>query len=45
MQPKSEVDAEIINVEDFCRRFSLIYGGAISDVLGELGYRQSGSTA
>jgi 4-hydroxy-4-methyl-2-oxoglutarate aldolase len=27
-----------IDIEDFCRRFSVIYGGAISDVLDEMGY-------
>ncbi|MGH9326901.1 MAG: RraA family protein [Terriglobia bacterium] len=27
-----------IDTEDFCRRFSVIYGGAISDVLDEMGY-------
>ncbi len=28
------------DVNDFCNRFSLIYGGAISDVLDEMGYHQ-----
>ena len=28
------------NVDDFCRRFSAVYTGAISDVLDELGYRE-----
>ncbi len=27
-----------LNVEDACRRFSLIYTGAIADVLDEMGY-------
>lgn len=27
-----------IDVQDFCRRFSVIYGGAISDVMDEMGY-------
>lgn len=27
-----------IDTEDFCQRFSVIYGGAISDVLDEMGY-------
>ena len=26
-------------VDDVCRRFSIIYTGAISDVLDEMGYR------
>ena len=26
-------------VDDLCRRFSVIYTGAISDVLDEMGYR------
>lgn len=30
---------ENFNVEDVCRRFSVIYTGAIADVLDEMGYR------
>jgi regulator of RNase E activity RraA len=35
-QPNPSVD---YNVDEVCRRFSVIYTGAISDVLDEMGYR------
>jgi regulator of RNase E activity RraA len=34
-----ERNAELVALDDVCRRFSVIYTGAISDVLDEMGYR------
>jgi len=37
MEPQR--NAELVALDDICRRFSVIYTGAISDVLDEMGFR------